>query len=128
MSFALSAADLFVCPSRDDNFPNVVLEAMACGVPVVGFDVGGMADVVRDGETGILVEPENVAGLRDAIETILHDDELRSRLSRNCRQVALTEFPLETQARRYLALYGELIESSKRTRPLRADSARNVVF
>jgi glycosyltransferase involved in cell wall biosynthesis len=125
MSFALSAADLFVCPSRDDNFPNVVLEAMACGVPVVGFDVGGMADVVRDGETGILVEPENVAGLR---ETILHDDELRSRLSRNCRQVALTEFPLETQARRYLALYGELIESSKRTRPLRADSARNVVF
>jgi len=101
---------------------------MACGVPVVGFDVGGMADVVRDGETGILVEPENVAGLRDAIETILHDDELRSRLSRNCRQVALTEFPLETRARRYLALNGELIESSKRTRPLRVDSARNVVF
>ncbi len=54
MSFALSAAALFVRPSRDGNFPDVVLEAMACGTPVASFGVGGMAELMRTGETGIL--------------------------------------------------------------------------
>lgn len=131
MSYALSAADLFVCPTRADNLPNVVLEAMACGTPIVGFDVGGVGDMVRTGETGILVKPEDVTGLRHAIESILSDGELNNRLSRNCRQAACDEFGLEIQARRYLALYEELIQSSLRLearQPLRAPPAQDIIF
>lgn len=131
MSYALSAADVFVCPTRADNLPNVVLEAMACGTPVVGFDVGGVADMVRTGETGILVTPEDVGGLRNAIETVLYDDELKNRFSTNCRQAACDEFRLEIQARRYLAIYEELIESSLRLearQSLRVRPARGLSF
>jgi glycosyltransferase involved in cell wall biosynthesis len=113
MSFALSAADLFVFPTRTDNFPNVVLEAMACGVPVVSFNVGGVADMVRPGQTGLLAPPEDVAALRNAIESILRDNDLRAKMSAECRKIAVQEYSLEVQARRYKALYATLTEASR---------------
>ena len=114
MSFALSAADLFVTPTRADNLPNVILEAMACGLPVVGFDVGGVPDMVRPGKTGLLAPPEDTAALRRAIETLLNNDDLRARMSAECRQIAVSEYALAVQARRYKALYESLIDSSAR--------------
>lgn len=116
MSFAYSAADLFVLPTRADNLPNVVLESMACGTPVVAFDVGGVPDMVRPGETGLLAAPEDVAALREAIVTLLDDNGLRARLAHNCRQVAVNEYALGIQARRYTALYEELIGASAKLR------------
>lgn len=116
LSFALSAADLFVLPTRTDNLPNVILESMACGLPVVSFDVGGVPDMVRPGHTGLLAPAENVAALRQGMESLLSDDDLRARLSRECRKVAVAEYGLELQARRYHALYGNLIETSARFR------------
>ena len=107
LSFALSAADVFVCPTRADNLPNVVLESMACGVPVIGSDVGGMPDIVRSGQTGILVAPEDVASLRAAIRTVLANGALRERFSEECRRVALEDYRLERQAARYKGLYEE---------------------
>jgi len=112
MSFALSAADLFVLPTRADNLPNVILEAMACGIPVVSFNVGGVPDMVRPGQTGLLAPPEDVAALRHAIETLLNNDDLRSMMSYECRAVAAREYALEVQAKRYKSLYEGLIEAS----------------
>lgn len=112
MALAYCAADVFVLPTRADNLPNVILEAMACGTPAVAFDVGGVPDVVRPGETGLLAPPEDVSALARAINTLLLDDELRARLAHNCREAAVKEYALDIQARRYIALYEELIEAS----------------
>ncbi len=116
LSFAYSLADVFVMPARQEAFGQVVFEAMSCGVPVVGFDVGGIPDLVRSGETGLLAPPEDVAGLRTAIEAVLNDDDLRARLSANCRRIAVQEYSLEIQAKRYVALYSELVEAERRVR------------
>lgn len=108
LSLAYSAADLFVIPSLQDNLPNTVLEAMACGTPVIGFDVGGIREMVRPGVTGALVEPGDVGGLCDAMGALLKDSATRHRMSQQARAIALTDYPLLTQARRYAELYREL--------------------
>lgn len=108
LSLAYSAADLFVIPSLQDNLPNTVLEAMACGTPVIGFDVGGIREMVRPGVTGTLVEPGDVGGLCDAMGALLKDPATRHRMSQQARAIALTDYPLLAQARRYQELYHEL--------------------
>ena len=113
LSMAYSAADVFVMPTRAEAFGQVVFEAMACGTPIVAFNVGGIPDMVRQEETGLLVQPEDSGGLARAIERILLDDDLRRYLSSNCRQTAVAEYALEIQASRYVELYEKLLEVSK---------------
>lgn len=113
MSFLYSAADIFVLPTRADNLPNVLVEAMACGTPCVSFRIGGVPDIVRHGETGLLAEPDDVSSLRQCLLTLLQDYEMRSRMSRACREIAVKEYSDTLVARRYVALYEELIEASR---------------
>lgn len=105
---AYSAADLFVHPAPVDNLPNVVLESLACGTPVVGFAIGGMPDMVRPGKTGWLsdsVSSEALANtLRDALMALDHGMNLRD----SCRAVAEAEYDSSLQARHYLALFRSL--------------------
>jgi glycosyltransferase involved in cell wall biosynthesis len=129
MSFAYSAADLFVLPAREDNLPNVVLEAMACGTPVVAFDVGGLPDMVRPDVTGLLVPADNVQALRASIETLFNDKERLARMSRECRRVAIEEYGLELQAERYRQVYEELLAATRVADPnamRRRPSSENV--
>ena len=109
LSFLYSAADVYVIPSLQDNLPNTVLEAIACGTPCVGFDVGGIADMIRTEVTGILARPFDCAELANAIEAILSDRHLSNRLQTHCREVAETEFNLKLQASRYSDLYNHVI-------------------
>jgi glycosyltransferase involved in cell wall biosynthesis len=109
LSAIYSSADLFVIPSLQDNLPNTVLEAMACGTPVVGFDTGGIPDMVRPGVTGWLAEVGNVRALREAIEQALSDDTIREQMGRQCREVVEEEYALEVQAKRYAELYNNLL-------------------
>lgn len=113
MSHIYSAADMFVSPTRADNLPNVLVEAMACGVPCVSFNVGGVPDVVRHEETGLLAPAEDVHVLREAIERLLGDDGLRRRMGNKGREIAETEFSDRRVAARYKVLYEELIAASK---------------
>src|SRR5262249_14235139 len=108
LSLAYSAADLFVIPSLQDNLPNTVMEAMACGTPVVGFDVGGIRDMVRDGITGSLVASGDLEGLQRSIVALLKSPDTRHKMSEQARQIALAEYPLLRQAQRYSELYEEL--------------------
>jgi glycosyltransferase involved in cell wall biosynthesis len=108
LSLAYSAADLFVIPSLQDNLPNTVMEAMACGTPVVGFDVGGIRDMVRDGVTGSLVNAGDMEGLRDSLVALLKSPPTRQKMSEQARQIAIAEYPLRRQAQRYSELYKEL--------------------
>jgi glycosyltransferase involved in cell wall biosynthesis len=76
----MARAAVVVCPSRRDGLPVVCAEAMAHARPVVASAVGGLPDMVRDGETGLLVPPRDPAALRAAIDRLLADPELRRRL------------------------------------------------
>jgi glycosyltransferase involved in cell wall biosynthesis len=105
LSYVYSAADIYVAPSEQDNLPNTVLESIACGVPVVAFEVGGIPDAVRPGVTGLLAKPGDPASLRAEIMNLLTNDEKRSEMSSNCRKVAVQEYSLELQAKRYMTLY-----------------------
>jgi glycosyltransferase involved in cell wall biosynthesis len=109
LSAFYSFADLFVIPSRQDNLPNTVLESMASGTPVVGFNTGGIPDMVRPGETGWLAETGNTQSLREKIEMALSDKEARERMGMRCRKVVEDEYALEVQARRYRDLYEQLL-------------------
>ncbi|MCX6796383.1 MAG: glycosyltransferase family 4 protein [Candidatus Falkowbacteria bacterium] len=77
----IKKSEIFVCPSLAEGLGNVFIEAQACGVPPIGTHVGGIPDVIQDGENGLLIEPKNSNQIRDAILSLLNDKELASRLS-----------------------------------------------
>lgn len=108
LSFVYSAADVFVISSVQDNFPNTVLEALACGTPVVGFSVGGIPEMVRSGVTGLLAPPGDERALAEAISQLLENEAARAEMSANCRRIATEEYSLEIQANRYIKLYEAL--------------------
>jgi glycosyltransferase involved in cell wall biosynthesis len=105
----LEELDLFVLPSRGENLPIAILEAMAAAVPVVATRVGGVPELVVDGETGLLVEPERPAELAAAIERVLTDAELRLRLGRAGAARIAERFEAGVVARRMVGLYRELV-------------------
>jgi starch synthase len=84
------------------------IEAMACGTPVVASRIGGIPEVVRDGETGFLAEPGDVTALRDRLSEILADPHLGRRLGAAGRDLVLDRFTWEACAERCLAAYREL--------------------
>jgi glycosyltransferase involved in cell wall biosynthesis len=106
-----AAADLFLFPTRADNAPLVLVESMACGTPMVSFQVGGVPDIVRPGFTGLLAEPENVAGFRDCIVRLLEEDVLRQSLRQKCREVAEQEYSMVLYTQRFVKLYQQAIDS-----------------
>jgi len=75
------ASDASVLPSAWENFPHTVVEALAVGCPVIATSVGGVPEVVRDGENGLLVPPHDAAALGAAIRRFFEDDELRAQLA-----------------------------------------------
>lgn len=103
----LRAADLYVHATRADNHPLAVLEALACGTPVVSARVGGIAEQLRD-ETGVLVEPEDATALAGAVSELLTDEERRRRMSAAAAADARVRFSLDRQVDAYLDLYREL--------------------
>lgn len=105
-----SAADVFVCPSREDNLPNTMVESLSCGTPVVGFEIGGLTDLVIPGKTGFLAPPFEEQILATGIETLLGASEAeRLVLRSNCRRLALEKLTLDRQAKSYLALYRDML-------------------
>jgi len=108
-ALAFSAADVFVNPTRADNFPLVVLESMACGTPVVSFGVGGVPEMVRPGLTGYLAEPDQPDDLREGVLRLLKDRVQLDAMARKCRDVVLSEYPLDLQVQRYIDLYQQVI-------------------
>jgi glycosyltransferase involved in cell wall biosynthesis len=107
---AYSAADVFAMPSLQDNLPNTILEAMACGTPVAGFAAGGIGEAVVDGETGLLVPTGDFGALAAALQRILDARALRRILGGNARVRVEKEYAIGLQAKRYAALYEEVIK------------------
>jgi len=104
----LAALDLLVLPSLWEGLPNIVLEAMAAGLPVVATAVGGTPELVIDGETGLLVPPHDPAALAQAILTLLRDPDLARRLGENGRQRVANQFTIQQMVQQTEALYQQL--------------------
>lgn len=107
LALIFSAADVVILPSREDNFPNVMLEALACGTPVISFSNGGMKEVIRTGFNGILVEETTSDALRAAIVQFLEGTFTVDRTA--IRQYAVENFRLDLQASRYHEIYKQVI-------------------
>lgn len=103
----MSALDIFVLPSLAEGISNTILEAMSCGLPVVATRVGGNAELVIDGETGLLVPRADPKAMSEAIQCYLDDDNLRSRHGTAGRQRAEKNFSIDAMVRNYLAVYDE---------------------
>jgi glycosyltransferase involved in cell wall biosynthesis len=123
------AADIYVHPAIVDTFPNTVLEALACGIPVVTTAVGGIPEQVKglciddsstqlvdlnrygnEKATGVFTPPRNAQGMATAIETLLKSDTLRLQLGENASQDARQRFDLERQVNTYLEWYQKITE------------------
>lgn len=104
----LRASDLFALPSRYEACSNATLEAMASGLPVVAFDVGGMCELVQPHHTGWLIPAFDEDSLSRNILTALLDRSLRQRLGHAARDVAVRKFGIDTWVARYYALYRRL--------------------
>jgi glycosyltransferase involved in cell wall biosynthesis len=115
----LDDVDVFVLPSRAENLPLVVLEAMATALPVVATRVGGVPELIEDGRTGILVEPEDPAALAHAIQTLAEDQARREAMGRAGAEAVARRFDPKAIARRLADLYAEVGVRSVRRRPRR---------
>ncbi|WP_018947769.1 glycosyltransferase family 4 protein [Thioalkalivibrio sp. AKL17] len=104
----LDEADLLLFPSYREGTPRAVLEAAATGLPVVGFDVPGVREAVRDGETGFLVADRDVDALTDRVNGLLQDAEKRQEMGRAARRMVEADFDVRAIERQYLDLYREL--------------------
>ena len=104
----LTHATAFVCPSLYEPLGIVNLEAMACGTAVIGSRVGGIPEVVADGQTGILVPPGDPAPLADAVNALVRDQPLAAAMGRAGRERAIAEFDWASIAAQTAELYGEL--------------------
>lgn len=103
-----SAADIFVIPSLHEAFGQTALEAMACGTPVVGFDAGGIPDIVHHEQTGLLATAADEGDLAAKIQQMLDSPHERLEMGRRARQLAETSFSLAIQAEKYLSLYSRI--------------------
>jgi len=92
---ALAEADVFVLPSYTEGFPNVVLEAMTLGKPIVATSVGAIPEMLADG-CGLLIPPRNIDALTDALSRLLRNADLRSCLGSRARERVLEEFAIDT--------------------------------
>jgi glycosyltransferase involved in cell wall biosynthesis len=101
--------DIFVLPSLSEGISNALLEAMAYGLPCIATRIPGNVELVRDRETGILVEPNDARGIASALRELASDPGLRERLGRAARRLVEQQFDIDAIAKRYAALYGALL-------------------
>lgn len=104
----LQAADLFVLPSTAEGLSVAMLEAMACGLPVIATAVGGAPDVIRHGENGWLVPPEDTPALQKAVQELLGDYACREKLGAEARKLVAAQYAVRSSAERLQMLYKQL--------------------
>jgi glycosyltransferase involved in cell wall biosynthesis len=113
MADCYRAADVFLHAAHVENFPNVILEAMACARPVIATAVGGIPEQVTDGRTGLLVPAHDADALVECIELLLANEERRQQMGRAAMRVVRRRYTLQVQATAYRAWYQEAIGTAQ---------------
>ncbi|MBW4360365.1 glycosyltransferase [Flavobacterium taihuense] len=111
MSIAYSAADVFVIPSLMDNLPNTVLESLVCGTPVIGFPVGGIFDMIQDGENGFITEEISVNSLVETLQKFLENPSCFDNVS--IRENAIKKYDQSVQSKKYIDLFNTILKSAE---------------
>lgn len=106
------AADLLVLPSRMEGMPNVVLEAMACSLPIVGTRISGIEDLVAHDESGILVDVEDEAALADAIIKLVNNPKKRQEMGKKALETVKKRYDMSLVSKSYYNLYQEISQST----------------
>lgn len=106
-----SAADVIIIPSIQDNLPNTIMESLACGTPVVAFDVGGIHDMIDHQRNGHLAKPFDTEDLAYGIEWVLEDNSRWEKLSKNAREKVIKEFDIVKVTKRYMDLYKDVLKN-----------------
>ena len=105
-------ADIACLPSYREGLPKMLIEAGACGLPLVTTDIPGCRDVVQDGKNGLLVQPRDVDSLADALEKLLLDETLRKTLGKCSREIVEKQFSAETVIRKTIFVYEEMTQAN----------------
>lgn len=105
----LGSSQLYVLPSLKEGMPYALLEAMACGKAVIGSNIPGINDVITHGMNGILITPRDPKALADAIIMLLEDDNLRTKLGYNARQLIVKKYSWEKIAEKIEGIYKEVM-------------------
>lgn len=108
-----AAADVYVIPSIEDNLPNTVLESIACGTPVVGFNIGGIPDMITDNINGLLANNKNSIDLKNNILKIINDNTLQEKMKKQARDIAEKKFSQTLQAKRHINLYNMILNNQQ---------------
>ncbi|MGB8633636.1 MAG: glycosyltransferase [Xanthobacteraceae bacterium] len=111
----LNAADVYVHSAKADTFPNAVIEALACGTPVIASAVGGIPEQFEDKEMGFLVSLRDATEMAVRIEYLLHNDEVRQKMGGAAQEMARRRFDLRQQAEKYLDWYRSILDGSTAT-------------
>jgi len=109
LALVYSAADLFLAPSLIDNFPNTVMESLACATPVVAFQVGGIPEMIESSYDGWLAESGDVRGFAFGVDTILRNRGHLEKMGEMARQSAIQKFDLARQTQQIIDLYQGLL-------------------
>ena len=101
----LAAMDIFVLPSKREGFPIAILEAMACGKPVVATDVGGVGEIISSGVDGVIVPPEDSTSLAGALLQLIEEEEYRKDLGEKALRKVMSRFSEEMMMKKYVSLF-----------------------
>ena len=104
-----NSVDIFVTPSLEENLPNTIMEAMACGVPCVGFNVGGIPEMIDHLHNGYVADYKSAEDFANGIHWALSEGEYQSLSEEACRKVS-TSYSESTIAKRYIEIYNKIIE------------------
>lgn len=107
----LKKSDIFICPTCNDIFPLVILEAMQFCLPVVATDEGGIPEIIEDNISGFIVPKQNISVLVDRIERLLIDEGLRIKMGKEGRKKFLSEYTFKNLEKRLISIFGEEIIS-----------------
>jgi len=109
MALCLSAADLFIYPTKADNLPNVLVESIACGTPCITFDIGGCGEIILDGKNGFLIPPFYIDVFVKRIMRVLADKKLHKTLSEKSRTIAEERFSIKMMAEEYYRVFNSVL-------------------
>ena len=106
------ASDCTILTSINENFPNVILESMACGTPVIAFESGGIKEIIRN-DNGMLVEKENIEKMENNLRHLKKNRLLYRKLSSNAMKTIKAEFSSEVEIKKYIQIYNNVLKKSK---------------
>jgi glycosyltransferase involved in cell wall biosynthesis len=104
-----AAADIFICSTLADGQPQTAIESLACGTPVIAFNIGPMPELVQDGKTGFIAPEVTVESLVTTLERALEDPEHLVEMRRYCRDEAENKYDLTKQTIKYIDLYAKIM-------------------